>query len=119
MKPLRLNALPGDVRQQLIDTRKRKNLTQKELGARIGLSQKHVSEIENGKIAPRYDTVLELLRVLDLDLVVAPKRLVPVIRSIIADHYGDDRHQQHEDDRPLYGRGADVDADDDQEGELS
>lgn len=119
MKPLRLNALPSDVRQQLIESRKRRNLTQKELGARIGLSQKHVSEIENGKIAPRYDTVLELFRVLDLDLVVVPRRLVPVIRGIIADHYADDRSAHHDDDRPLYGVGAGHDDDDDHEGELA
>lgn len=111
MKPLRLNALPSDVRQHLIDARKRRHLTQKELGARVGLSQKHVSEIENGKISPRYDTVLELFRVLDLDLVVVPRSLVPVVRSIIADRHDDD------DDRPLYG--ADYGNDDDHEDELS
>ena len=112
MKPLRLNALPSDVRQQLTDTRKRKNLSQKALGELVGLSQKHVSEIENGKIAPRYDTVLELFRVLDLDMMVVPRSLVPMIRSIIRSHRTDGTESE---DRPLYGTRVDDDHDDEEE----
>ena len=37
----------------------------------------HISGIESGKIVPRYDTLLDLVRVLDYDLLTVPRSLVP------------------------------------------
>ncbi len=91
MKPLRMNALPEALRQQIISARKAERLSQKALGARIGLSQKHISEIENGKISPRFDTALEIFRALDLELVVIPRHLTNIVRTVMRSDDHDDR----------------------------
>jgi hypothetical protein len=41
---------------------------------------------ESGKIVPRYDTLLELVRTLDRDLLMVPRALVPVVQSLVHDH---------------------------------
>ena len=38
---------------------------------------------ESGKIVPRFDTLLDLVRVLDFDLLLVPRTLVPVVQSLI------------------------------------
>jgi hypothetical protein len=46
----------------------------------------HISGIETGKVAPRFDTMLDLVRVLDHDLLLVPRDLVPVVQSLTRDH---------------------------------
>ena len=107
IKPLRLGALPEDMRQALKAIREKRGWTQRELASRLGLTQTHISGIESGKIVPRYDTLLELVRILDRDLLMVPRALVPVVQSLIRDHLQPDQKGEGEE-RPLY---ADDDAD--------
>lgn len=86
MSRLRLKRLPENVRQEIRSARRERGWSQLELGRRAGLAQRHVSGIETGRIVPRCDTLLDVLRVLDLDLVLAPRALVPVMQSIVRDH---------------------------------
>ena len=65
IRPLRLGALPEDMRLALKDAREKRGWTQRDLASRLGLTQTHISGIESGKIVPRYDTLLELVRILD------------------------------------------------------
>ena len=111
MKRLRLEGLPDEMRQALKETRERRGWSQKELGSRIGLPQMHISGIESGKIVPRYDTLLEIVRMLDHDLIMVPRALVPVVQSLVRDHVKDLRGEGEE--RPLYA--ADRDEDNPQE----
>jgi len=104
IKPLRLNSLPGTMRQDLKKERLRRGLSQLELGKQLGLPQMHISGIETGKIIPRYDTLLDLVRVLSYDLIMVPRSLVPAVQAMIRD-------QHSEIERPLY----DFDADDEEE----
>jgi len=97
MKALRIIGLPGDIRNQIKQARKRRNWSQRELGRRIRLTQAHISAIESGTISPRWGTVTDLLRVLDLDLLLVPRPLVPAVNSLIHAH-----QQPEEDERPLY-----------------
>ena len=108
IKPLRLEGLPEDMRQELKEARVRRGWSQRELGSRLGLPQMHISGIESGKIVPRYDTLLELVRILGRDLLMVPRDLVPAVQSLIRDHLRHDQQGESEE-RPLYG-----DADDDQ-----
>ena len=55
IKALRLNGLPLEMRLSLKEARKKRGWTQRDLVSRIGLTQRHVSGIESGKIVPRYD----------------------------------------------------------------
>ena len=56
------------MRLTLIETRRKRGWTQAELGKRVGLPQMHISGIETGRVVPRFDTLLELVRILGFDL---------------------------------------------------
>lgn len=106
IKPLRLKGLPADLRQQIKDARAKQGWGQRELGAQIGLPQPHISAIESGEVVPRFDTLLDLVRVLSLDLLLVPRALVPAVLSLI-------RAQQEpegSEERSLYA-GGDQEAD--------
>ena len=102
IKSLRLEGLPEDMRRELKDARVSRGWSQRELGSRLGLPQMHISGIESGKIVPRYDTLLELVRILDRDLLMVPRALVPAVQSLIRDHLRHDQQGESEE-RPLYG----------------
>ena len=77
--------------------RKARRWSQAELGRRTGLPQAHISGIETGKIVPRFDTVLELVRILERDLVLVPRALVPAVSTLVREHgHGSDSEE------PLY-----------------
>jgi hypothetical protein len=38
---------------------------------------------------PRYDTLLELVRTLNYDLIMVPRALVPVVQALVRDHRND------------------------------
>ena len=67
--------------------RQAKGLKQTALGEKLGLPHSHVSKIEQGGTDPRLSTVTEMARLLDQELILVPRQLVPAIRSIIR---GDD-----------------------------
>jgi len=83
IKPLRLTGLPEDLRRQIKEARDKRGWGQRELGATVGLPQPHISAIESGEIVPRFDTLLDIVRVLDLDLLLVPRSLVPAVQSLI------------------------------------
>ena len=96
---LRLNGLPDDLRRELIEERQSRGWSQAELGRRLGLPQAHISGIETGKIVPRFDTLLDMVRVLNRDLLSVPRALVPAVQALIRDH----RQAANPDaERPLY-----------------
>ena len=102
IRPLRLEGVPEDMRRALKEVREKRSWTQRDLASRLGLTQAHISGIESGKIVPRYDTLLELVRILDRDLLMVPRALVPVVQSLIRDHLRHDQSGESEE-RPLYG----------------
>ncbi len=105
IKPLRPDGLPDDMRLELKEARVKRGWSQRELGSRLGLPQMHISGIESGKIVPRYDTLLELVRMLDRDLLMVPRALVPVVQSLMRDHRQQDQQGEGEE-RSLYADGA-------------
>lgn len=105
IKPLRLGALPEGMRLALKDVREKRGWTQRDLASRLGLTQTHISGIESGKIVPRYDTLLELVRMLDSDLIMVPRSLVPVVQSLIRDSVQPEQGEGEE--RSLYADDGD------------
>jgi transcriptional regulator with XRE-family HTH domain len=101
---LRLEGLPEEMRRTLKKVREKRGWTQRDLASRLGLTQAHISGIESGKIVPRYDTLLELVRILDRDLLMVPRALVPVVQSLIRDHLQPDQKGEGEE-RSLYADG--------------
>ena len=105
---LRQKGLPADLRRALKDAREKRGWSQRDLARRLGIAQRHISGIESGKIVPRYDTVLELVRMLDRDLLMIPRALVPVVQSLVRDHLKDQPGEGEE--RPLYATDSDEDS---------
>lgn len=99
----RYKQVPAAMRTTLVAARKRKGWSQAELGRRAGLTQVHISWIETGKKVPRVDTLLNLVRLLDLDLLIVPQSLVPMVQSMIRDYRKPADHDIDDDgERPLY-----------------
>lgn len=101
IKPVRLDGLPQDMRHELKEARRKRGWSQAELGRRSGLPQMHISGIESGKIVPRFDTLLDLVRLLDYDLLMVPRALVPSLLALIHDHRNPDQHRD-EGEQSLY-----------------
>ena len=86
MRKIRLQSLPEDIRQEIRQARRAKGWSQFNLGQKAGLAQRHISGIETGKIVPRYDTLLDILRVLDRDLVLVPRELLSAVQALVRDY---------------------------------
>ncbi len=113
IKPLRQKGLPAEMRRALKETREKRGWSQRDLASRLGIAQRHISGIESGKIVPRYDTLLEIVRMLDRDLLMVPRALVPVVQSLVRDHLKDQPGEGEE--RSLYAGDGDRDEDTTQE----
>jgi len=95
------------MRIELKEARKSRGWSQAELGRRAGLPQMHISGIESGKIVPRYDTLLDLVRVLDRDLLLVPRALVPAMQALIRDYQSPEGSRYADDgEQPLYATDA-------------
>lgn len=72
----------------LKEARARKGYSQRELSARSGVPQSHISKIESGGVDLRLSSLIAIARVLDLELFMAPKKSVPAIKSVIKSAQG-------------------------------
>ena len=108
MKTTHLNRLPESISQALKAARVRRGWSQAKLGKQAGLPQTHISGIETGRIVPRFDTLLDLVRILGFDLILVPQAIVPAVQALVRDAAGDG------DEQPLYAG----DDDDDEQAEI-
>lgn len=83
---------PVEFVEALARARRDRGLSQKALGARLGLPQSHISRIEAGKTDLRLSSLIEFARQLDLELVLVPRKYLPAIRSIIASPADDSQY---------------------------
>jgi transcriptional regulator with XRE-family HTH domain len=68
--------------QTLRDARIARGLSQRELAERAGLGQSRLALIEGGGVDLRTSTLVQLARALDLELVLAPRRVLPAVQSL-------------------------------------
>lgn len=73
----------SEVIKSLKSARIEKKLKQSELGSKLGLPQSHISKIEKGATDPRLSTVSDMARLLDQELVLVPRAMLPAIRALI------------------------------------
>lgn len=59
--------------EKLVETRKEKNMTQKELAEITGVSQQAISRLELERHIPQMDTLIKILDGLDLELTIVQK----------------------------------------------
>ena len=76
------------------EAREARGWSQAELGSRLGFSQSRISKIERGAVDLRLSTLVAVARVLGLEPVLVPQRLLPLFARLSE---GDDREQ-----RPRY-----------------
>jgi len=67
----------------LRSARRAAGLSQEELAARAGVSRMTVQKVEAGAIDPRLSTVTVLMRVLGLEVVLAPSPLKPAVDDFL------------------------------------
>jgi DNA-binding XRE family transcriptional regulator len=68
---------------RLIQARARANCTQAQLAQHLGCQQALLSQVENGKRNVGSQTLIQAGCALDLELMFVPRRLVPLVESII------------------------------------
>ncbi len=71
-----------ELARQLKSVREAKGLSQRELGERGGVPQSHVSKIEAGDVDLRLSSLLEIGRALDLEVMLVPRKLVPLVEAM-------------------------------------
>ena len=69
------------IASMLRSAREDRGMSQRALSAKAGLPQSHISKIENGAVDLRVSTLVELARVLDLELVLVPRKAVPAVQA--------------------------------------
>jgi transcriptional regulator with XRE-family HTH domain len=91
--------------------RKEKRLTQRRLSAQAGVPQSHISKIESGAVDIKLSSLIELARVLGLELILAPRKLLPAVQAVLRS--GEAGHRTPEKagaPRPAYSLDEDADA---------
>lgn len=63
--------------------RESKGLSQRALSAKSGVPQAHISKIEKGAVDLRVSSLVVLARILDLELMLVPRKAVSAVRSIV------------------------------------
>ena len=58
-------------------------MSQRALGARSGLTQAHISQIETGRLEPGLSSFIQMARALDLEIVLVPKKLLPAVEGVL------------------------------------
>lgn len=78
-----------DIAQSLRSAREASGLSQRELSAKSGVPQGHISKIENGTVDLRLSSLIELARVLDRDLMLVPRKALPAVQAIVRSATGE------------------------------
>jgi transcriptional regulator with XRE-family HTH domain len=66
----------------LIARRHQVGLSQRALGAKVGLAQSHISKIERAAVDPQLSSLVEITRALGLELMLIPTPLVPAVQAL-------------------------------------
>ena len=75
-----------EIVSHLKEARVKKQFSQSELAAKLGIPQSHVSKIESGRVNPTLGIVIEIARVLDFELMLIPKKYTKAVESSLQAH---------------------------------
>jgi HTH-type transcriptional regulator/antitoxin HipB len=93
-----------DLLTTLATARRAKGLSQAALAAMLRVPQPQISRLERGINAPQLDTLQNVAGALDLQLMLVPRALGPVIRALVTDYTSGGRSSTGTptEERPLY-----------------
>lgn len=83
MQDLIMNYANEAVIAALKSARQNSGLSQRDLSAKAGVPQSHISKIEGGGADIRLSSLIELARALELELVLVPRHLVPAVEGVL------------------------------------
>lgn len=69
--------------QTLRQARLAKGWSQRDLSGKARIPQAHISRIESGSVDVKVSTLVELARLLDLELLLAPRSSIPAVEALI------------------------------------
>ena len=92
------------ISRQLKKSRESKGLSQRELSAKSGVPQGHISKIENGSVDLRLSSLVALTRVLDLELALIHRKYLAAVNSIVG---SGKNHTNGKPPRPAYSLDGD------------
>ncbi len=78
-----MSYLTKDITDALKEARESKQLSQRALSKKVGLPQSHISRIENGVVDLQLSSLIELSRVLDFEVMLVPRKLVPAVQGLV------------------------------------
>lgn len=87
------------ISKELKVSRKSKGLSQRDLSAKSGVPQGHISRIENGNVDLRLSSLIAIARVLDLELTLIPRKSLAAVNSIVRSTHN---NTNNEPPRPAY-----------------
>ena len=77
-----MSYVTAEFSEQLRAARERKGLSQRELSARVGVPQSHISKIENSGVDLRLSSLAAIARALDLELTLVPRKALTAVKSV-------------------------------------
>ncbi|HIA54790.1 MAG TPA: XRE family transcriptional regulator [Candidatus Melainabacteria bacterium] len=89
--------MPNNIKpfiDSLVNERKKQMMSQSKLGRSLHLPQSYISQIENGHRDSRFSVILDIARVLGLEIVLVPRQVLPAVESIIRQFNGSDGEQE-------------------------
>lgn len=79
----------GAIIDALVSARKRKGWSQRDLSQRTNIPQSHISKIESGAVDLKLSTLQDVARLLDLELVLAPRQALTAVNAALRDTRSD------------------------------
>ncbi|MBB72710.1 MAG: transcriptional regulator [Legionellales bacterium] len=73
---------PVAIISQLREARIAQKMSQRELSAKVGLPQSHISNIESGKVDLKTSNLVEIARCLDLEVMLVPRPLITTVKAL-------------------------------------
>jgi transcriptional regulator with XRE-family HTH domain len=69
--------------------RTQERISQRALAVRSGLTQAHISQIETGRVEPGLSSFIQMVRALDLEVVLVPKKLLPAVEGVLRSNFNE------------------------------
>lgn len=96
MKTYHMAYILEEIGKNLKKARQGKRLSQRALSTASGVPQGHISKIEAGTVDLRLSSLIALARIVDLELMLVPRKYVPAVQSIVRQDSAD------QEPRPVY-----------------